>query len=588
MLVKDNEHIRSDPRAFMAAFDRARATFERIDGVLGVGFGHKQKGGAFTNDCVITAFVREKKSAEALPSSERIPPLFDGYRTDVRRVLNGVPCVCENQGGYDTIQGGIQIQSLGSHPPPGIKGLGTLGCIVRKRGDTGRENVYLLSCKHVLYGNGAGKGDYVSHPYATGGAGEPIGDIDGNPWSDNVTSSVPDPSTHTMVSDVFYIDCAIARINIDCKCWPFNSTCTKDHIHYAPNVVDLQLHGVNTLKDVRSVARDPTIVLPRDKSVTSTTPRVYKVGRTTGRTAGIVRSIFGGHMAKRDLTVPGSPKIYLRNMIEIEFDVDSEPTGLNCKGRPLFAQTGDSGSVLVDEDNQVIGLVQSMLDPDAPDSPPNAPVYACHILPVLDHLHVCIPTSGGASHGSCAATDGSGIARAAPGTGDARTAGGGFTFVSREATATPGRPLGFPDPAPITDAQREQLVAIRDALRETREGRALHDTFATVRREIGYLVRNSRPVKVAWHRTQGPAFLAHALNHLRGDSDVVPLEIAGVARIAMLTRMAEVLVAHGSNPMRAAIDRYRDELLPLLSSAERIDDCLAYFAARDHVTGGAP
>ena len=39
--------------------------------------------------------------------------------------------------------------------------------------------------------------------------------------------------------------------------------------------------------------------------------------------------------------------------------------------------------------------------------------------------------------------------------------------------------------------------------------------------------------------------------------------------------------------MREAIERHRD-LLPLLSSATSIHDCLAYFAVREQASGGVP
>jgi len=45
------------------------------------------------------------------------------------------------------------------NPTTGQFFAGTLACIVRKRGDTGGENVYLLSNKHVLFALGAGAGD---------------------------------------------------------------------------------------------------------------------------------------------------------------------------------------------------------------------------------------------------------------------------------------------------------------------------------------------------------------------------------------------------------------------------------------------
>src|SRR5687768_4699776 len=94
--VKTNDDIRADKEAFMKAYERARAQFMRIKGVEGVGFGHKEIGGKFTDNIAITIFVREKKPEGDIPPEHRIPPTFEGYRTDVRIVPELKLAVCEN------------------------------------------------------------------------------------------------------------------------------------------------------------------------------------------------------------------------------------------------------------------------------------------------------------------------------------------------------------------------------------------------------------------------------------------------------------------------------------------------------------
>src|SRR5690349_2357715 len=159
--VKGNEHIFSGQDAFLEAYERARQLFEAIDGVAGVGFGLKETGGRFTNDIGIIVFVREKLPDEDVPPRDRIPATFEGYRTDVRVVGEGAAEACDNTTKYDKIQGGIQIMGRsGSN----TQFQGTLGCIVKRRQDRGRENVYLLTNKHVLYSPGFGAGEDVYHP----------------------------------------------------------------------------------------------------------------------------------------------------------------------------------------------------------------------------------------------------------------------------------------------------------------------------------------------------------------------------------------------------------------------------------------
>jgi hypothetical protein len=573
--VSNNAQILANQKAFMEAYERAREFFGSLPGVLSVGFGQKQRGGQFTDDVSIIVFVREKKPDEALPPEERIPPSFEGYRTDVRTPLRTVPGGCDNVTEYPRIQGGIQI-SIGDGA------LGTLGCIVRKRGDAGRENVYLLTNKHVLYRPGVDPGDTVYHPFLPSPPGSmnrrdssPLGPIQKPAFYENVAASVPGAGGNP-VTDTFFIDCAIARINIDSKCW-FDSTCTKDDIEYTTAITDLQLGGVDTLADVRSVARDVSIVLPRP---TTGGPYVYKVGRTTGKTRGIVRAVNSTLSMIGDPNIPGAPPIMGPNVIEIDFDPDSTANHLNCHGNPWFAEHGDSGSIVVDESRRVIGIISGV--PDA-STGSNASA-ACHILPVLDSLRVCIPTTTGTAHGSCLATDGSGIAgtTTAGGTGTGEFEFGSDGMPRRAHAAAVAQSVA------LTDAEREHLLGLRDAFRRTQNGRELHDVFGHVRREIGYLIRNVRPVTVTWHRTQGPGFMAHTLNHLRGDGDSVPLEINGISRTEMLERMAHVLAIHGSKPLRAAIERYHDELLPILADSLTANDCMARFAALEERAARVP
>ena len=562
--AKDNEHIRRDQRAFMAAYERAKATFGELEGVVGVGFGHKQAGGRFTPDVAIVVFVSEKRPEDEVAPEQRIPPTHEGYRTDVRTPIPVVLGRCDNDSVYDTIQGGIQIQADPS--TPAAAEIGTLGCIVRRKGDGGRENVYLLSNKHVLFASGAHEGNYIYHPYAppppgaTSRPGTSLGPVQKERFYEHVTSTVPDLEGHP-VSDSFFIDCAIARINIDCKCC--GSTCTKDQIAYAPQIVDLQVNGVNTLKDVRSVARDPSIVIQAGTLPGPSGPFVYKVGRTTGRTRGIVRAVNGTADIK-DPSDPGAPPTKGRNVIEIEFDATSTATGVNCHGNPFFGEHGDSGSLLVDDAGRAIGLIFSVPEPGIPGS---SSVGACHILPVLDQLGVCIPCTTGTSHGSCGATDGSGTPAVAVGEAE----GDGTIEFGSEAVAMY-----------VSDAEADRMLGLLERFRAAPLGPELHETFARVRREVGYLVRNSRRVMIAWHRSQGPAYLAHVLNHLRGDAASVPLEVDGVARAQMLTRMSDVLRAHGSIPLREAIDRYHDELMPILASARTAEECIERLGGRAH------
>src|SRR5437773_12034622 len=66
---------------------RIRAEAEKIlfkiPGVHGVGIGHKHTKGNYTGELSIKVYVRKKRSLNEIPSSEVIPPIIDGVKTDV-------------------------------------------------------------------------------------------------------------------------------------------------------------------------------------------------------------------------------------------------------------------------------------------------------------------------------------------------------------------------------------------------------------------------------------------------------------------------------------------------------------------------
>jgi hypothetical protein len=552
--TKDKAHVIANPDAFREAYARAREIFGKIEGVVGVAFGQKRVGLEYQDNVAIVVFVKEKKKEEDIPPAQRIPPSFEGYPTDVRVVRKGIAEVCDNTTKYDKIKGGIQImveRTSGYNE-------GTLGCLVKKRGDRGRENVYLLTNKHVLYSPGKGAGADVRHPSQEDS-------LLGTVQEGGLYGNFPYPAENPAAPQ-YFIDAAIARIHLDSTCC--GSTCTKDTTEVEETlIVDLQVNGVNSIGDVRDVTNDPLI----------SGAKVFKVGRTTGKTTGFVRLVNAPLTADPPPDQAGGANVAAQNTIYVEFDVTSAAGGKNCKGNPCFTEQGDSGSVYVDEQSRVIGLHTHR---GVPVLSPLEPSHGCHILPVLDHLRICIPVTTGTSHGSSGATDGSGIEPFSPtaplGPGDFPLPDGQIGFASQQIAAERTPTLGFPDPAPLSDEEAEHMRELLDALRETAKGRELHRVFGDVRREIGYLIRNCRPVKVAWHRNQGPAFFALFLNHIKGYTAEVPREVKGIPRDILLARMAEALRAHGGNSLRRAIDEYSEELIAVIPTLNSAQDCIVF------------
>jgi hypothetical protein len=273
---------------------------------------------------------------------------------------------------------------------------------------------------------------------------------------------------------------------------------------------------------------------------------------------------------------PTPPTVRCYNCMEIA----PEPLGtLNCKGHAYFAEHGDSGSLVLDSQRRAVGLLFGVTEDGAP---PNTSCLASFIVPVLDHLGICIPCATGATgHGSSLATDGSGLAPVPLPPAQSTLQVGQIVF-----TADGGAPRIQPTamaPAPLDEAQGRRMHALLEEFRATRLGRPLNAIIDDVRRELGYLVRNVRPVKLVWGRHQGPAWLAHFLNHIGGHAPAIPQEIKGVTRRALLTEMRAVLGLYGSNRLRRALEEYGDAVVEMLTfeGSDRLADVVAWLRHRE-------
>jgi hypothetical protein len=539
-------------RAFQQSYARAREALSRLPNVVGVGLGSKETSRRFTDDLAIIVFVREKIPESQLSADERVPPTFEGYKTDVRIVDHPHPGACDNETVSPTIQGGIQITLKPVTTPAGVVfGKGTLGCIVRRRNDTARENAYALSNKHVLYGTNSGANENAFHPLPPEmppGHGVILGPVMAGGTYDNI-SFLNDPTSPLV--DVF-VDCAVARLNVVEK----SCCCTCEGLKTDDTILDLDLNGSNRMLDVRN-----TVGQPEFRGET-----VWKVGRTTGKTRGVVRLVDASFITS-DPTIAGSPLFTAQNTIAIEFEPDSTNTQ-NCHGHTWFAEVGDSGSIVVDDENNVVGIISQVPNPAIP-VPAFELSYACHIVPVLDHLGICIPCSRGGAHGSTTATDGSGLQpspKNPPHANDEFVADGQVVFAGPLIADNP-LDTSLAPPVPFSDDDAHAMRSWLTAFRSTPLGRGLLDTFDHFQGEVGYLIRHARPVTVAWHRGKGPAFLAHVLNHLAGHTERVPHQVQGVTRADLLTRMRTALEVHASNPLRERLTQHGDALFAIATDA---------------------
>lgn len=251
---------------------------------------------------------------------------------------------------------------------------------------------------------------------------------------------------------------------------------------------------------------------------------VYKVGRSTGRSKGRVIDILGPRN--------GPGRVMVIEGIE------------GCKNSKAFGDRGDSGAAIVNEKRQLVGLLvaRSGINKDH--------AFACHIHPVLAYLDI--------------------------------------TAITEENPPKPPAGQALSAPQSLFAAENSQAIPLRNRFVATPQGSRFHDLVLEHHLEVLDLVNHHRPVTVAWHRGNGPAFLNRAIHHARDPSVPLPREIDGVSRRSLLERMREALLQHGSENLRTAIAAHGEQILTMADSfddlrelAERFENETAFDGKAD-------
>lgn len=278
--------------------------FMRCDCINGYAVGRKEVAGKFTEDLSITVYVNKKLSLRRLPVSNRIPKTLALPSERAKDgVLEFVTDVQEAR--FSSLEYNTKLRPAPSGISIGHVNItaGTLGGLVRDR-ESG--DIVILSNNHVLADSNEGViGDTILQPGAYDGGTSPADDIA------TLTRFVP---------------------------------------------IDFTADGENRVDAAIATPNDPNDVLWSTLDIGPETPSVrrvlgesdlgdfvHKTGRTTEHTQGFVQAMFATVQVKYDL--------FQKATFVDQIVVSQSPA------EEAFSNGGDSGSLVYDSQNRVVGLL---------------------------------------------------------------------------------------------------------------------------------------------------------------------------------------------------------------------------------------
>ncbi len=495
--MKTNEELRAENEAIREMLatgpeDQLRA----IPGVKHVSVGLKETGGKVTDQLCIRVYVKEKKDEQELTPAELIPSDINGVPTDVN-VLPEIEFQDDNRK-YRPIQGGSQISNriieLNDQGTGTQMHRGTLGCMCI---DTTDNAECILSNWHVLYGSTGRTGDKVFQPPPTSIPPAQLGDLPVRPQDDVDKIGV---LRRKEISST--CDAAIATIDV-------SSCCHCCGIHYSNAILGLSVDN-----------RPPRNTIVGDERATSGMV-VFKVGKSSGRTEG---RVVDDNYPSFDITANGTTHTFT-GQIAIQNVDTTKP----------FSISGDSGSVIINLQNKIVGLLFASAKKVMVKGVEQPFVtLANHISDVFTELKIRIPYSEEVKI----------------------IAGEILTDV----------PATFEAPIP------EPYRALRERLQQNEVTAKLFAIGQQHSEEVTYLVNHCRPVTVAWRRMQGPAILATVMGAVRDGHHRLPPAVNGVAPRELLERMRTVLGQHGSAALRQTMNSARIDLDQIFADCDNLDD----------------
>ncbi len=458
--------------------EKVKSELLKLPNVVSVGIGLKETAGNLTKEVVYRVCVKAKIKESDLEASEVIPKEINGIKTDVVLPLSPKDAndVCggtserDEYKRYATLTAGLPIGSKANSGSVGT--LGWFGAIGSKH--------YLLTNKHVLFDSSTGEVTSETK------VGQPKAKEPSNccccTCGDNWVIGKSVYAKKSKADNIDAFDYAIAELDNDLT--------------------------NNNLK----ITNDSTaqVIEVSGKAQPSVNDVVRKIGYRSGYTEGTIY-----HTGDHAVNVNGSTVTWKNTVLispnNTDYKVESED-GTECKD--TFANSGDSGSVVVNEDDEVVGLLWGV---DFDSDPNKAITFANNIMNVI---------------------------------ADLVTEGHNFDIITSGSVA--------PGNAPEESAAevKETTQNLLSQLKEGNEESVLAQLYEKHEDEVLRIINHVREGVVVWQRNQGPSFVAALARSAKVKDYEIPQEIEGVSRSKLMDELALLFEKYGSESLKKDIAIY--------------------------------
>ncbi len=489
------------------------AALLNLPNVQSLGLGLKRVGGRYTQDIAVIVDVDKKLLPDQLPPESRVPPMLGDVPTDVQRMLDpagfrpddGGPLTVDRQR-VRPLCAGLSIGVSSEHA-------GTLGFFARRNSD---GKPVLVSNYHVLY-RGRGTLDVTGEPRRV--FQPPIG-------AENKVSDIAGGEIGGTV------DAAYGVLDLE-----GSTCCSRAPIAHENKTRNTQSSGPSDAVIIKGVAR------------AEVNDVVTKTGRTSGKTTGRVVRVdmrVSSAVDYSDYDLPAGSSFTFNDLIMV---VTYDPATGTYDDHTPFATRGDSGSALINDRGELVGL-HFLSYETAADARRFG--FSAHIAAVEQRLGITVP---GTRRSVPAAPPAPVLAQYG---GDLET--GDFVIADTRFAAGTAQRLG---------------AEIRGRFATGAAGQAWQALFMRHRDEVIRLVNARRGVTLTWQRAHGPAWLAACMRSMTHPEFVPPAQIEGVTPSDLAIAMRAALMRDGSAELQRDLDAHGAQLLAILANVATPDEAVA-------------